>query len=188
MKQIFRQLTRGLENEIDKMPFGLSKEVLNRMTNKSLDRVIKKVGRKHGIADVVTKGVKDVFWHCQMSFPNFDDECYLELMQGMGGKLKPIAYFEEIDSEEKELLGFNNQILVNGKWGANYDRERGEMLGGYSEDGVTFHPDFRVTEIDEDNVPNALVLCSMMFETKGKIDMPYAELEAELNKCHSEAY
>ena len=108
MKQIFRQLTRGLENEIDKMPFGLSKEVLNRMTNKSLDRVIKKVGRKHGIADVVTKGVKDVFWHCQMSFPNFDDECYLELMQGMGGKLKPIAYYEEIDSEEKELLGVNN--------------------------------------------------------------------------------
>jgi hypothetical protein len=54
------------------------------------------------------------------------------------------------------------------------------MHGGYSEDGVTFRPDFRVTEIDEDNVPNALVLCSMMFESKGKIDMTFAELEAEL--------
>jgi len=187
MKKIYRQLTRGLENEIDNMPLGLSKKVINRMANKSLDRIIKKIGKKYGITNVVTKGVKDVFWQCQMSFPNFDDECYIELMKGVESKLMQIAYFEEIDSEEKELLGFNNQILVNGKWGANYDRERCEMLGGYSEDGVTFRPDFRVTEIDENCVPNALAMCSMMYEAKGKIDMTFAELEEELSKCLSEA-
>lgn len=91
-KTIFRKLVRGLEKEIDKMPFGLKKRTLKRLVNKSLDRVIKKVGREYGIPNAKTEALKSVFWFCNTSFPDFDDKCYIEMMNGVGGwKLRVVG-------------------------------------------------------------------------------------------------
>jgi len=190
MKKIFRQLTRGLENEIDSMPFGVSEKTLNRLVNKSLNRVIKKVGQKCGLKDVQTKLVKNLFWNCDMSFPSFDDECYISLLKGKdGGKVRRLGSFERINdnADKKGLLGFQNDILFNGEWGANYNSERREMLGGYSEDGISFTPSFRITDIDEEFVPNAIALCSILYSNYGNIDSTYSFLLKEFEKCHKEA-
>lgn len=187
-KRLNVRFDKEFDNECRKMPIGLSYNETKRFYNHVLKKITKKIGKQMGMPNADYKVVKDMFWKCDCTFPNFDDNAYIQMMKGEKGDAWKIGEYHYVDhKKDNDKRGFVNEVIYNDKWGANYDRERGEMLGGYSEDGETFRPDFRVTEVDEDNVPNALALCSMLFEAKGKIDMPYAELEAELNKCHSEA-
>lgn len=187
-KRLYMRLDKEFDKECRKMPLGLSYRDKKRFYNHILKKITKEIGKQVGIPNADHKVVKDMFWKCDCTFPNFDDDAYIQMLKGEKGEAWKIGEYHYVDNKkDNDKRNFVNEIIYNDKWGANYDRERSEMLGGYSEDGVTFRPDFRVTELDDDNVPNALALCSMLFEAKGKIDMPYAELEAELNKCHSEA-
>ena len=76
-------------------------------------------------------------------------------------------------------MKFNNEILVGGEWGANYDPKTKTMLGGYSLDGETFSPEFQITEIEEEEMPNALLICSALYSDYGMIAAPYRVLLEE---------
>ena len=179
---------KEFDRECKKMPFGLSFGDKKHFYNKVIKKIAKKIGNQVGIQDAEHKGIKDMFWNCDCSFPNFDDDVYIQMLNGDEGKFDKIGTYQYVDyKKDGDKRDFVNELIYNEKWGANYDRNTHEMLGGYSEDGVTFRPDFRVTEVDEDNVPNALAMCTMLFERNGKVDMPYAELEAEICMCFSEA-
>lgn len=181
MDKIYSLLNVGLEREIDNMPYSVSKTVFNRLIDKSLKRVIKKVGHKCGLKDIDIEGVKNLFWECNMSFPDFDDECYLSVMRGAGASsIRMMGSYERIDNTGRnDLSEYHNDILFNRDWGANYNSEKREMLGGYSEDGVSFSPLFRISDIDEELVPNAIAICSLLFPSHGLINAPYDSLQKD---------
>ena len=188
-KIIFEMLEEGIDREIDKMPYGLSKRQLRRLADKALDRVIRRVGRKLGFENVNVENVKQIFWECNQSFPNFDDECYIQAMQDAeGGRIRPLGFFEKITKPRiKDLRDFSNDILFNDEWGANYDPQTKTMLGGYSEDGKHFRPTFRITEIEEDDMPSALALCVQLHKASelDKIDATFDFLVELYQKSHS---
>lgn len=76
-------------------------------------------------------------------------------------------------------MKIKNKFLLEGEWGADYDPETRTMLGGYSVDGDTFSPEFQITEIEEEDVPNALIMCSSMYSDYGMIAAPYRVLVSE---------
>ena len=183
-RTIFEKLEKGIGREIDNMPYGLTKRQMRRLVDRALEKVIRKVGRECGIPNADIEETKKVFWDCDMSFPNFDDECYIKVMEGMkGGKTSRMGTYEYIEKPKGRLKGFTNDILFEGKWGATHDQETKIMLGGYSEDGKHFRPDFRITEIDEDDMPNAIAVCSQLYEIKGKIDTTFDELINMYSEC-----
>lgn len=188
-KIISQKLEEGIDREIDKMPYGLSKRQVRRLADKALDRVIKRVSRNLGIANANVENVKQIFWECNQSFPNYDDECYIQAMQGAeGGRIRPLGFFEKINKPRiKDLRDFSNDILFNDEWGANYDPQTQTMLGGYSEDGKYFRPTFRITEIEEDDVPSALAMYVQLRSTSklDKIDTTFDFLVELYQKCHS---
>lgn len=76
-------------------------------------------------------------------------------------------------------MKIKNEFLIEREWGAKYDPENKTMLGGYSADGETFSPEFQITEIEEENVPNALFICSALYSDYGMIMAPYGVLVSE---------
>ena len=186
-KLIYKALEEGLEREIDRMPYGLSKRQVRRLTDKALDKVVRRVSNKFGVPNVDIKGIKDIFWEANMSFPSFDDECYIQLMRGEKGKLVRIGAFERLrETRSKGLRDFTNDILYEDEWGANYDPRTKTMLGGLSKDGVRFLPCFRITEVEEGLMPTALALC---LEVSKKLDIDKLDITfGELLECYSESY
>ncbi len=69
-----------------------------------------------------------------------------------------------------------NETLYNGEWGVSYDPQTRTMLGGYSIDGETFSPEFQITEIDSDEVPHAIALCSLLYSEYGTIVSTFNDL------------
>ena len=179
-KIIFKELEEGIGREIDKMPYGLTKRQMRRLIDRALEKVIRKVGRECGIPNADIEETKKMFWDCDMSFPNFDDECYIQVMKGEKGQLERIGEFEQIkEPTKKESRDFTNDILVDGEWGANYDPQTKTMLGGYSLDGETFSPEFQITEIEEEDIAIALHICSALYSDYGNISAPYSKLVEE---------
>lgn len=76
-------------------------------------------------------------------------------------------------------MKLKNEILLGEEWGANYDPKTKTMLGGYSLDGETFSPEFQITEIEEEDVPDALIMCSSIYSDYGMIAAPYRVLVSE---------
>ena len=166
------------------MPKGLSTRNKRRYVNKALDKIAKSIGREFGIQNPSSKGIKDVFWNCQYTFPDFDDDGYIQTLKGEPFE-KPVRFaeYKYLESyHEEDRRNFSNQLIVNNEWGANYDPETKTMLGGYSEDGHQFRPDFRIKELEEDDMPNALAVCSLLYPKYGKIDTSYSELQKEFGK------
>ena len=80
-------------------------------------------------------------------------------------------------------MKISNDFLLNEEWGANYNPTTKTMLGGYSGDGETFSPEFKITEIEEEDVPNALLICSALYCDYGMISASYRSLvEAYINR------
>ena len=77
-----------------------------------------------------------------------------------------------------------NNIIYNGEWGVQYDPIKKEMIAGYSLDGVTFSPEFRITEIEEVNIIDAIEMCSILYSSYGLIIASYKELLEEYKKTH----
>lgn len=77
------------------------------------------------------------------------------------------------------MAQIHNDILYNREWGAKYNSEKREMLGGYSEDGASFSPLFRITDIDEEQVHSAIAMCSLLFCGYGLINASYDNLQKE---------
>lgn len=73
-------------------------------------------------------------------------------------------------------MKIKNEILLGGEWGANYDPKTKTMLGGYSLDGETFCPEFQITEIEEEEISDALLICSALYSDYGMIAAPYRDL------------
>lgn len=182
--KIYEILEREIDKELDKMPKGLSTRNKRRYVNKALDKIAKSIGREFGIQNPSSKGIKDVFWNCQYTFPDFDDDGYIQTLKGEPFE-KPVRFaeYKYLESyNEEDRRNFSNQLIVNNEWGANYDPETKTMLGGYSEDGHQFRPDFRIKELEEDDMPNALAVCSLLYPKYGKIDTSYSELQKEFGK------
>lgn len=188
-RTIFEKLEKGIGREIDNMPYGLTKRQMRRLVDRALEKVIRKVGRECGIPNADIEETKKVFWDCDMSFPNFDDECYTQVMQGMKGwRAHRLFPYEQIRKPTKNgLRDFTNDFLVDNEWGANYDPRTKTMLGGYSEDGVQFHPCFRIIDIEEDDVLSALTLCAIVSKELKleKIDATLSELLEITSNCPS---
>jgi len=182
--KIYELLEREIDKELDKMPKGLSTRNKRRYANKALDKIAMSVGGKFGIQNPCSKGLKNVFWNCQCTFPDFDDDGYIQALKGEPFE-KPVKFAEYKYLEsycEEDRRSFANQLLVNNEWGANYDPETKTMLGGYSEDGHQFRPDFRIKELEKGDMPKALAVCSLLYTKYGKIDTSYSELEKEFGK------
>ena len=188
-KIISQKLEEGIDREIDKMPYGLSKRQVRRLADKALDRVIKSVSRKLGIANANVENIKQIFWECNQSFPNFEDECYIQALKSAeGGNIVQLGFYETINKPRvKEIEDFTNDILFEDKWGADYNPQTKTMFGGYSEDGKYFRPTFRITEIEEDDVPSALAMYVQLRSTSklDKIDTTFDFLVELYQKCHS---
>ena len=69
-----------------------------------------------------------------------------------------------------------NETLYDGEWGTSYDNKEKVMLGGYSLDGENFSPDFKITDIDSKDVPEAIAICSSLYNEYGTISMSYSSL------------
>lgn len=66
--------------------------------------------------------------------------------------------------------------LYNGEWGVSYDPKERVMLGGYSLDGETFSPEFKITDIDSQDVENAIAMCGFLYKYYGIIVGTYSGL------------
>lgn len=189
-RKISELLEEGLDRELDKLPYGLSKRQMKRLTDKALDRVIKRVSRKLGIANANVENIKQIFRDCNQSFPNFEDECYIQAMKSAeGGRIVQLGFYETINKPRvKEKEDFTNDILFEDEWGANYDPLTKTMFGGYSEDGKHFHPIFRVTDVEEDNFASALAMCVHIHGTKklNMIDANFYSLMELYQRFHFE--
>ena len=185
MKNIYERLEKEIDKALENMPSYLTVRNRRRYVNRALDEIAKSIGREYGIDDPCSKGLKHVFWNCRCTFPNFDDESYIQALKGEPfTKPVQICEYKYLDTYHRsDRRDFSNEVLVNNEWGANYDPESKEMLGGYSEDGKQFRPDFRIKELEEDDVPNALAVCSLLYPKHGKIDTTYTELQKQLSEA-----
>lgn len=75
-----------------------------------------------------------------------------------------------------KLEKIKNETLYDGEWGTSYDSKEKVMLGGYSLDGETFSPEFKITGIDSEDVPKAIAICSRLYNDYGTIVMPFSNL------------
>jgi hypothetical protein len=69
-------------------------------------------------------------------------------------------------------ISYDGENLVG-----TYDPKTQVMLGGYSSDGETFDNDFKITEVEEANVQDALRFCAGMYGDYGTINMSFSELK-----------
>lgn len=76
----------------------------------------------------------------------------------------------------KSTETYRNQKLINGQWGCTYIHEKRMMLGGYSDDGVTFTHTFTVTGLAKDDVMFAVALCGLLYGKTDKVETSYNEL------------
>ena len=74
--------------------------------------------------------------------------------------------------------------IYKSEWGVQYDPVKKEMIAGYSSDGVTFSPEFRITELEEGNVIDAIEMCSFLYSSYGLIIDSYKGLLEEYEKTH----
>ena len=185
MSEIYKRLEMEIDKALENLPTGLPVRNRRRYVNRALDEIAKSVGREYGIANPSSQGLKNVFWNCHCTFPNFDDEAYIQTLKGEPFTTPvQICKYKYLDTYHRSgRRDFSNEVLVNDKWGANYDPESKEMLGGYSEDGKQFRPDFRIKELEEDDIPNALAVCSLLYSKHGKIDTTYTELQKLLGEA-----
>ncbi len=75
-------------------------------------------------------------------------------------------------------MKIRNEALYNGEWGVCYYPKEKVMLGGYSLDGETFSPEFKITEIDSENVADAIAMCSYLDNEYGTIVSTFNQLMA----------
>lgn len=75
-------------------------------------------------------------------------------------------------------------FLYNGEWGVQYDPIKKEMIAGHSSDGVTFSPEFCITELEEGNVIDAIEMCSILYSIYGLIIGSYKGLLEDYEKTH----
>lgn len=185
MNKIFEKLENEIDKALENMPTGLTVRNKRRYVNRALDEIAKSIGREFGIENPKSKGLKDVFWNCHCTFPNFDDEAYIQTLKGEPFTTPvQICEYKYLDTYRRsDRRDFSNEVLVNDKWGANYDPGTKEMLGGYSEDGKQFRPDFRIKELEEDDMPNALAVCSLLYPKHRKIEATYTELQKQLSEA-----
>ena len=73
-------------------------------------------------------------------------------------------------------MKIQNEALYDGEWGVSYNPQEKVMLGGYSLDGETFSPEFKITEIDSQDVADAIAICSCLYCDYGTIVSPFKNL------------
>lgn len=54
-------------------------------------------------------------------------------------------------------------FLYNGEWGGIYDPITKTMTAGYSMDGITFSPEFIISELEEEDLESAIAICSSLY-------------------------
>ncbi len=81
-----------------------------------------------------------------------------------------------------------SEITIKGQWGANYDPQTKTMLGGHSSDGKTFNQKFKITEIEEYEMPHALSMCSVLSSKYDTINTNYVDLLEECEYQYSFPY
>lgn len=54
-------------------------------------------------------------------------------------------------------------FLYDGEWGGIYDPITKTMTAGYSMDGITFSPEFIISELEEECVETAIAICSSLY-------------------------
>ena len=71
------------------------------------------------------------------------------------------------------------KIYNDGMWGFEYDTTTKTMKAGYTDDSQSFIPSFVITEIDEDDVDTAIVMCAELYKFYGVIVSTFANLKKE---------
>ena len=54
-------------------------------------------------------------------------------------------------------------FLYGCEWGGIYDPITKTMTAGYSMDGITFSPEFIISELEEECVETAIAICSSLY-------------------------
>lgn len=76
----------------------------------------------------------------------------------------------------KPVQTYQNQKLINGRWGFTYDLETKVMLGGFSEDGKTFTHTFTLYEVEKKDAMFAIALMGLMYGRNRTVVTSYPEL------------
>ena len=71
------------------------------------------------------------------------------------------------------------EYIYDGEWGVTYDPIKKTMIAGYSMDGETFTPEFVITELEEDDLVDDSLTCSIMYASYGVIVASYKKLLEE---------
>ena len=75
------------------------------------------------------------------------------------------------------------KYLYNEIWGVEYDPTGKTMIAGYAVDAQSYVPTFMITEIDEDDVDVAIVMCAELSSCYGLIISPFEKLIQEYLVC-----
>ena len=71
------------------------------------------------------------------------------------------------------------KFFYNGMWGVAYNTTTKTMTAGYAVDAQSFVPTFMITEIDEDDVDIAIVMCAELYSSFGIIISSFEKLIQE---------
>lgn len=71
------------------------------------------------------------------------------------------------------------KYIYNGMWGVEYDPIAKTMMAGYAVDSQSYVPTFMITEIDEEDVDIAIVMCTELYSCYGVIITSFEKLIQE---------
>lgn len=95
--QFYEYMESRMIQEIDAMPYGLTRRQINKLLIKTVKKVGKDAAKKLGIFNPQLQGLVDLFLFAN-AFPDFPNECYESILRGEKMRVERIG---EIDKNGK---------------------------------------------------------------------------------------